>query len=106
MKNKLFPVLFLSGLIYASSDFANAKESNYSNFKLTLGIGTPITGNQDIYKSNNTTWEQGDIIGTAIISTNCFSTLDCSLWHHSIIADTKDVGVTGISITKTWNFTW
>ncbi len=103
LKNKVFPILFLTGLMYASSDFANASEAN-----LTLGLGSPLTGNQDIYKSNGQNWEQGDLIGTLIISTKCFEVakLDCSLWHHSIITDTQDVGVTGISITKTWKFNW
>ncbi len=72
--------------------------------KLTLGFGTPITGNQDIYKSNSQKWEQGDLIGTAMLSIKCIPSfdIDCSLWHHSVITDMKDVGVTGFSITKTW----
>jgi len=81
-----------------------ATQSQAGEINITLGLSTPL-GSQDVSKSNGEYWESGDPIGSLIVSTSC-GYVDCNLWHHSIINDSKDVGVTGFGISKNWKFNW
>jgi len=92
--NKL---IVLALLAYIAIGNVNAQE-----VKITLGMGTPIF-NADIYSSNGKIWSTGDAVGSLIITipTNY---VDLSVWHHSLIPDLYDFGVTGFSISKTFTF--
>jgi len=79
------------------------------DLKLTLGIGTPLVIDgvlgTDIRDSNGNLWNSHDHVIGSFIITLPTNLVDYSFWHHSIITDNKDAGVTGLSITKTWAFT-
>lgn len=92
-----------AGIIVSSAIYTATVQSK--EVSLTLGIGTPILS-QDAYSSNNTQWEAGNIIGSVIIATKCpyLTIFDCSVWHHSLILDTKDYGVTGATISYIFKF--
>ncbi len=78
------------------------------DIKLTLGIGTPININgflgNDIYDSNGKLWNsEQHVIGSFIIAVP-LSTIDFSFWHHSLLNDANDAGVSGLTISKTWTY--
>ena len=90
MKKLIFVLLLLSSSV------------NAELFKITIGLSTPI-GNQDIHGSDGKEWHTGEYIGSLII-TKSFDYVDLNLFHHSLILDGADVGVTGLGISKTFSF--
>ncbi len=95
MGKLIFIVLFLIS-VHAHAD---------QDLKITLGLGTPLIIDglleTDIRDSNGNFWNsQNHVIGSLIIilPTNI---VDYSCWHHSLLNDWRDAGVTGCSISKT-----